>query len=50
MHLQNPFEKTASVAGMKRILPRNFCKAKPNKRAVGATADAIFLIAPGVIQ
>jgi hypothetical protein len=30
MHLQNPFEKTASVTGMRRKLPRNFCKAKRN--------------------
>jgi hypothetical protein len=34
MHLQNPFEKTASVAGMRRKLPRNFCKVKADKRTV----------------
>jgi hypothetical protein len=43
MHLQNPFEKTASVAGMRRKLPRNFCKAKPNKRPVALPADAVVL-------
>jgi hypothetical protein len=28
---KNPFEKTASVAGMRRKLPCNFCKAKLNR-------------------
>jgi len=42
MHYKNLFEKTASVAGIRRKLPRNFCKAKPNKRSVAAIADAIL--------
>src|SRR6476619_3431730 len=28
---KDPFEKTASVAGMRRKLPCNFCKAKLNR-------------------
>ena len=37
---KNPFEKTASVAGMRRKLPRNVCKAKPNKCPVVEAASA----------
>jgi len=34
LHLLTLFDKTVPVVRMRRKLPRNFCKAKPNKRPV----------------
>jgi hypothetical protein len=34
VHLQKVFEETATVAGIWRKLPRNFCEAKPTNAPV----------------